>query len=172
MVDGERQTAAPPPLAIVGAPKTQKPKWEALLGRTYRQFATITLHRILVASLLLAAGLALHQTGLHGLAVANEELKRVAEAEQKLAALRAAVVKYERAVAVIGLRTGTQMRRDPVTIAASLAEGESVMLPQILSATYEEEGTFLMTSFDLNTGGGTTLGVNFQGQKLVTYPLE
>lgn len=172
MVDGERQPAATPPLAIVGAPKARKPGWEAMLGRTYRQFATITLHRILVASLLLAGGLALHQTGVHGLAVADEELKRVAEAEQKLAALRAAVVKYERAVAVVGLRSGTQMRRDPVTIAASLAEAESIMLPQLLAATYEEEGTFLMTSFDLNTGGGTSLSVNFQGQKLVTYPIE
>jgi hypothetical protein len=122
-----------------------------------------------IAGAVLCAATAIAVAGSRGLDVAAEELKRIAQAEQQERALRAAVEKYERALALVGGQPGAEVRRDPVSISASLSQDQALVLNQILASTYEEQGVFLMRNFNLNTGGGSALTVSFDGQKLVTY---
>ena len=158
------------PLSLARAAAERPPRAAgAVAAPKFAPFRYKTWQWLAIAGVVLCAATAIAVAGSHGLDVATEELKRIAQAEQQERALRAAVEKYERALALVGGQPGAEVRRDPVSISASLSQDQALVLNQILASTYEEQGVFLMRNFNLNTGGGSALTVSFDGQKLVTY---
>lgn len=117
---------------------------------------------LLLAAVVLAAGLAIYARAQAQLELARKEQEQFQEAEQKLSQLEAQIREYKMATARLGWSPGQEWRREGAELRSRFSRQQLGLLQEMLAANYEGSGIFSVRSFSLKQTSSDGVPDGFQ----------